>query len=174
MLKRISTVAVGSAAALALLAAPAAAYTLNTDTNRGWVGKGEVQTVFGLNNKVMQTAHNQVTFSYAGTQTYEFDCEWDTGVKNVTHHVNTKTVDRTVTAAVADRDRRTGQWTGWYITLGSVVGDASQPTDADCGAEGNEMKTIVPGSIATVGGESPTLFATHNGVTKALTLTPAA
>lgn len=170
MRARTALVSVLAAGLVALGATGASAYTL-TDAGTGFVGKGEVQTLFGLNNKAMQSAHTSVSFSYEGTQTYEFDCEWDTGTRNVTHHVNTKTVDRTVSATVASEDRKTGQWTGWNITLGTVSGDAGEPNDSDCGSEGNQMKTVVPGSVTTVGGESPTVYATLNGVTKALTLT---
>ena len=170
MLKKLTILL--AVAMTALVGASAAfAYTMDAD-GKGFVGKGEVQTVLGFNNKQMQAAHTAVTFNYVASTTYEFDCEWDTGTKNITHHVNTKEATTQVNAAVASDSRKTGQWTGWNLLgfSGGAANPVAEPTDADCGAEGNAMKTIVPGSVELIS-SSGSLYAVHNGASYLLTPT---
>lgn len=167
-MRKLTCLLLGSAAALTLTATPAlAAVTLDTATGTGFVGKGDVQQPLGLNNAALQNAVDKglLTWSYEGTQTYAFECEWDTGVKKVTHHVNTKVVERSASAAVTATARKTGQYTGWHITLGSITGGEGAPTDADCGAEGNGMKSVVPGSVRPVGGETAPVLRVEYTVT---------
>jgi uncharacterized protein YaaQ len=139
-------------ATIAVLASTgtAAASVAYDPATGGFVGKGDVQTALGLNNKAMQNAHEAVTFSYDATVGYSFECEWYTGPeRNRTYHRTAgEPVSVQVGGTVVDNDRKTGQWTGWNlqpVTVGG--GTASEPVDADCGAEGNELKTIVPGSV---------------------------
>ena len=154
---------------LALFAGSASALvTFDSSTGRGFVGKGDVQTVFGWNNATTQQNHMGVTFKYEATTEYEFECEWYTGPdRNRKHHVNTKTERTNVNAAMASDSRKTGQWTGWNLNgfSGGTPNAVAEPTDADCGSEGNEMKTIVPGSIQKVS-ESSALYAVHSGAEK--------
>jgi hypothetical protein len=164
----------GALTAVAVMATAAyAIVTFDVATGTGFVGKGDVQTLLGLNNKAMQNVHTQVTFKYVATTEYSFDCEWYTGPDhNRTHHVNTKTEDFGINSSVASESRKTGQWTGWNLNgyTGAAPGDgANGPVDADCGAEGNDMKSIVPGSIAVISSTGG-LFAVYNGVDYALTV----
>jgi hypothetical protein len=165
----VKTAALGAATVI-VSAGPASAYTLNGD-GTGYVGKGEVQTLLELNNKAMQAAHTAVTFKYVATSEVSFDCEWYTGPDhNLSRHHNTKTSTVAVDAVVASESRKTGQWTGWDLSGVPASGSTTAPvvTDADCGAEGNQMKKVVEGSVevgATTGG----LFATYDGVDYLLT-----
>lgn len=139
----------GAIAAIAVTASAAYAIVTYNPATGGWAGKGDVQTAFGWNNKVMQNNHQAITFEYDATVGYSFECEWYTGPDhNRTYHLQEKTVTFGVAGTIADTDRKTGQWTGWF--LGAIVGDvgeATEPVDSDCGAEGNGMKSIVEGSV---------------------------
>ena len=144
--KLYAAIALALAAMLVASTAALALVTFNAQDGTGFVGKGDVQTVLGLNNKDMQTAHTSVTFKYVATNTYGFECEWFTGpARNRTHHVQDKTADTQVNATVDSASRKTGQWTGWNLNgfVGGAPNSVAEPTDADCGAEGNQMKTIV-------------------------------
>jgi hypothetical protein len=139
-------------AAIAMVATTgtAAAAVVYDPAEGGFVGKGDVQTALGLNNKQMQGAHQGVTFSYDATVGYTFECEWWTGPeRNRTYHrTDGEPVSVQVGGVVADADRKTGQWTGWKLDPVAVgAGTAPEPTDADCGAEGNANKSIVEGSV---------------------------
>jgi hypothetical protein len=139
----------------------ARAITLNGD-GTGFIGKGDVQAAFGWNNATMQQRHTAVTFSYELSVGYTFACEWWTGPDhNLTYHSNTKSKSTELTASLAADSRKTGQWTGWNIgdvpTGGAGAPDA--PVDADCGAVGNGMKSIVEGSVEASGDPAPALYA---------------
>jgi hypothetical protein len=149
---------------LGLIATQAAAIvTFDPTTGTGFVGKGDVQTAFGWNNAKMQREHEEIKFKYVASTTYAFDCEWYTGPdRNRTRHENTKTAATNVDAKIASESRKTGQWTGWNLRgyAGGAPNQPAEPTDADCGAEGNEMKTIVPGSVE-VSASTGRLLAIH-------------
>lgn len=170
MLKKL-TILLAVAMASLVAASAAFAYTMDAE-GKGFVGKGEVQTLLGFNNRDMQAAHQQVTFEYVASSTYEFDCEWTTGNRNVTRHVNTKEATTQVNAVVDAESRKTGQWTGWNLLgfSGGAANPVAEPTDADCGAVGNEMKTIVPGSVELIS-SSGGLYALYNGASYLLTPT---
>ncbi len=151
--------------AVFLLSAVAfAAVTFDPATGTGFVGKGDVQLAFGWNNAQMQANHQAVTFKYVAAATYAFDCEWYTGPEhNRKRHENTKTAESGINISIAADSRKTGQWTGWHLKgfTASVPAPAA-PTDADCGAEGNEMKTLIPGSVELLT-SSGGLYAVHAG-----------
>ncbi len=139
--------------------------TFDSESGTGFVGKGDVQTAFNLNNKQMQAKHQNVTFKYVATATYEFDCEWYTGPDhNLKRHQNTQTAETGVNASIASDSRKTGQWTGWFLNgyPGGAQNPVAEPTDADCGAEGSEKKSIVEGSVEKIS-ESGGLYAVLNG-----------
>ncbi len=166
MSKRFA-IAMGLIAALALLVTPASAYTST------FVGKGEVQTAFGLNNSTMQKVHQSVTFQYDISTPVTFECEWYTGPdRNRKRHDVTVTKTIAVQASVASESRKTGQWTGWNLTNGLPALDPGSITitNADCGAEGNEMKSVVEGSVE-LGESTGGLYAVLNGERRLLTFT---
>lgn len=168
---RLSRTLLAAAAAGALAvtaAAPAAAYT------ETFVGKGEVQELLGFNNKQMQDAHDSVSFVYVAETEVSFACEWWTGPQhNRSYHTNTKVVTTGVDAAVASASRKTGQWTGWNLLAGLPTGGSAGSavvSDADCGAEGNGMKSVVEGSVE-VGETAGGLYAVYDGARYLLTPT---
>ena len=153
--RKSAALVAGLVAALVVVGSALAAVTFNPETGEGFVGKGDVQTALNFKNAQMQAAHKEVTFKYVATATYAFDCEWWTGPEhNLKRHETTLEAQTNVNASVASDSRKTGQWTGWNL-LGYPDGGGptpvAQPTDADCGAEGNEMKSIVPGSVELIG-----------------------
>ena len=142
-----------------------------TPESGGFVGKGDVQSAFGWNNAGMQANSPAVTFVYEATGGYSFECEWWTGPDhNRRHHTNTKTAEMDVNAVITGTRRTTGQFTGWNLDpLGDVAAAVDYPSDSDCGAVGNEMKSIVPGSIEPLSESSGgALYAVHNGVRQLL------
>ena len=137
----------------------------------GFVGKGDVQTAFGWNNATMQANAADITFTYEVTGGYSFECEWWTGPEhNRRHHTNTKTMELDITSTITGSRRITGQFTGWNLNpLTESIDDVGYPTDSDCGAEGNDMKSIVPGSIEPLSESSGgALYAEYAGTRKLL------
>jgi hypothetical protein len=130
-----------------------------------FVGKGDVQTLFGWNNHTMQANHEAVTFEYVAEVGYEFDCEWWTGPShNRTHHQNTQAVSMSVTSDVVSDNRKTGQYTGWYLTPINL--DEPVVSQPDCSGYG-AGKTFVEGTLEVgdiVGG----LYAVFEGEAKLL------
>jgi hypothetical protein len=157
---------IAASAALALGVAGVASGSVNYDpATGGFVGKGDVQSPLGLNNKQMQAVHTLVTFSYDATVGYTFECEWYTGPdRNRTYHKTAgEPISVNIGGVVPSYDRKTGQLTGWKLDPVSLSGgSAPEPTDADCGAEGNEMKSIVDGSVQSFT-EGGGLVAHYNG-----------
>lgn len=100
--------------------------------------------------------HEGITFRYVASTTYEFDCEWYIELtRNHTLHENTSSAATNMNVDIAAESQKSGQWTG---TRGGHKGAPTQPaepTDTDCGTEGNEMKAIVPGSIDVSVSTSP-------------------
>jgi len=147
--------AVLSLAAVASFATAAyAAVTFDTNTGMGWVGKGDVQTVFGWANRTMQANHTQVTFEYEQTAVYGFDCEWYTGSRNVRRHEISVTRAFQVGASILSDSRRTGQWTGWHLNGFSSGAPGALPDESTLSCNGNPEgdgysgeKTVVAGSV---------------------------
>jgi hypothetical protein len=98
-----------------------AAVNFDPATGFGFVGKGDVQTVFNLNNTRMQAVASSVTFTYENVTTYEADCVWTTGRSR---HIEPVTTTIGVAGSIAADPRRTGQWTGWNLN-GYVPGQIS-------------------------------------------------
>lgn len=72
---------IASLTGLAALAAAAAfaTVTFNPTTGLGFVGKGDVQRVFGWNNAAAQNNIPFITFTYNDVATYSAVCQWETG-----------------------------------------------------------------------------------------------
>jgi hypothetical protein len=173
MLKKMGAVAVLAAGLTLAAAGSASAYTMDS-AGVGWVGKGEVQTVYGWNNKVMQDNVTGVSFQYRATGTYEVTCEFDT--PGGTHHVLVKTDTTSVNATVGSDSRnnssgKQGPMTGWYLTgFGSTTttGQAIPAVGDGCpGNSGLGAVTSVTQTGATEGG----LYAVWSGQYKLLTPT---
>jgi hypothetical protein len=104
LMKCAAVAALGAGLVLAG-AASASAYTMDS-SGVGWVGKGEVQSAYGWNNKAMQDNVGGVTFVYDSTATYEVVCEFD---NNGGHHVVTNKKHTGVNVTVGS-DAQQQQW----------------------------------------------------------------
>jgi hypothetical protein len=161
-----------STAAIVLAATSAFATVIfDPASGTGWVGKGDVQMAYGWNNKTMQANHTAITFEYDATTHYEWVCEWTTneGKKGEKTHSQARTTTVGVAGQVGNRDRMTGQWTGWFLTgyTSSAAGSSEdfEPTcpGNDEGDGGSGEKTVVEGSlVATPMGQG--LYVAFSGV----------
>ena len=160
-----------AAAATAFISTAALAtisITVNGDSVTGFIGKGDVQSLFGLNNPKMQAVVNNVTFTYSDEVTVDYTCQWTTG-PDAHPTVHTQTFDRSgALTAVFNGPSRTnpnGSGTGWnisgniYITgslnslhnvipvLGGVCPDGSNKTvtDVELIDSGPSLTATVPG-----------------------------
>jgi hypothetical protein len=183
-------------AALAGIAAVAAAgvalasVTFDPVTGVGFVGKGDVQLVYGQNNSQIQNAlianPQAYTFSFVQVTSYDVVCEWDTvtGGKNskTIHHATTNTTSTAVNAAINGSPRQVKgqtQFTGFNLTgLGAVtvtgdpipqVGDSCHGDPADAAPNGIADLTSVQLSFDNLPGS---LFVTYLGNTQPLPITP--
>ena len=173
MFRKLAAVAALGAGLLLAAAGSASAYTLDA-SGVGWVGKGEVQTAYGWNNKAMQDNVGGVTFAYDSTATYEVVCEFDTPGGN--HHVITNTKTSGVLATVGSDARKNssgkqGPMTGWYLTgFGSVTSSGQAVPAVGDGCPGNSGLGAVT-SVTQTGTGDGGLYALWNGQRRLLTLT---
>jgi hypothetical protein len=165
-------------AGLALAGAAAVAFaavTFDPGTGTGFVGKGDVQIAFDWNNKALQDNFRGVTFTFVEQTDYVITCEWTTGEKNPTLHVQTKTKTVGVNGTLASAARKNssgkdGEVTGFFLTgYGSVVtegGNFTAPEEGDkCPANnqaGVDDGKVVTGVVVTATGAS--LNAVSEGV----------
>ncbi|MCK8434742.1 hypothetical protein G3I77_17460 [Streptomyces sp. D2-8] len=158
----------GAAAAVVLATGPAlAAVTLDPATGTGFVGKGDVQTVFGWNNKQLQANATGVSFSYDATTLYSAVCEWSTGVGTKGQKTHTITLKRqaAVSSAVAYDARERNQVTGFNLlgytstSTSGTVPSVGQP------CVGNEEGINHNGTWVSVDetGSTGTLSVSHAG-----------
>jgi len=160
------------AAAVACLVVAGVAFasvTFDPDTGTGFVGKGDVQTAFGLNNPQIQAILNAdpqaFTFSYNATDEYSAVCTWTTGpdhnqkVHNVSHTTNTEVV-----GALNGLPRPgPSQFTGFNLTgFGTPSDSGAVPVVGDpCPSNEGHGGTW---SSVELTSSSGGLYVTYNGV----------
>jgi hypothetical protein len=139
--------------AVAMLAVPTAAIaSVTIDAyGKGFVGKGDVQTAFGWNDAALQAKAGDVSFTYESKSddTYAVTCEWDTGNKQIVHHVQNKSASLIDSVAYdvtkVDRKNPNQKITGFNLTgkTGEIVTESGivPVVDASCPATGNEGGT---------------------------------
>lgn len=170
-MRHIIRAAVAAVAAVILTATAAgAAVTFDPETGTGFVGKGDVQTAFGWNNKVMQSNHQAVTFTYDSSAQYSQDCQKE-GRRETRHHTFKKSVN--INAAIVSDSRKTGQWTGWNLLHYGTTSGNGIPTDLctpGVGEDGQSGWEPVEGAVVTKveGSESGGLYAWFNGDSRLL------
>jgi len=156
-------------------ATSASAYTMDS-SGAGWVGKGEVQSAYGWNNKAMQSNVGGVTFVYDTTATYAVTCEFDTPGSN--HHVITQEKSTGVTATLTSDARnnssgKDGPMTGWHLTgFGTTTTDGQALPAVGDGCPGNSGLGAVT-SVEQEGAGDGGLYAVWSGQRRLLTLTVA-
>ena len=163
----------GLAAGLAAAGMAFASVTLNDD-GTGFVGKGDVQTAFGWNNKAAQDNAKKVSFSFGEVATYSYVCVWTTGEGTrgeQTHYVTHRT-NAAINWDIAYDARLKNQYTG-YILKGwgttTESGDAVPNVGDPCpGFPGNGAVVDSVTEESNSGG----LYVTFNGVSVLLPETP--
>ncbi len=122
----------------------------------GFVGKGEVQSIFDWNNAGLQQNADKVQFRFVDNAgSYEWVCEWWTGPENNRKRHTQDMIEITgVSSAVGydARKNKQGQITG-FLLEGWNGASTSQAFEPYCTAEGNQMKTFVEGSLVALEGD---------------------
>jgi hypothetical protein len=163
-IKRLALAGVAAAALTAVaFAGPASAsVTVNAD-GTGFVGKGDVQTVLGLNNAQMQNTPVSFTMKSTTTQSFDWTCVKTMVTGNGTvketrqERANVTTTD--VTAVVSNVARVKNQITGYNLTgLGATtttsVVDGPAPQSCPDASSGFELDpdSVVSGVPSTTNG----------------------
>jgi hypothetical protein len=167
--------AMGLALVAMLVAAGAvfAAATFNPETGEGFVGKGDVQTAFNLNNKQLQQQAENVSFTFVTVSEVSWTC---TNTRNENEQVRSRTITSEGLFESVTRDNKK-QVTGFLLT---GFDPASPPETSTEGPPLNSCPSG-PWTLTEPAGdpvpvpEESGLFATLNGVTVQIPLTaPAA
>jgi hypothetical protein len=164
----------GAAATALISTAAFASVTFNSTTGTGFVGKGDIQVLYGWNNAQAQSNAKLVTFSYDATDTYDVECEWTTETggpnsKTVYHDITVPRHTRVASSIQAD-PRKTGQYTGYNLSgFGTTTTEGTVPVvGGTCpGASSVAIITAVTPTGSTGG-----LSVTFNGVSYLLPNTP--
>jgi hypothetical protein len=115
-MKRIAAAAAAAGFALVLSAGSAlAAVTFDPATGTGFVGKGDVQTVYSWNNAALQANHTAVKFRVNSTtvEAYSWEC---TNTKNEKIQPRANVTTSTVQGLLSSTARERNQITGFNIT----------------------------------------------------------
>lgn len=114
----------------------------------GFVGKGDVQSLFDWNNSMMQENAHLVQFRFMSAGTVYWYCTWTTGpASNQTVHIQKRPeVSIGVNGAVAydARRNRNGQVTGFIL---HGVDEYGNPDYAELGSCGGPTHVLVPDSF---------------------------
>ncbi len=148
-LKTMGAVAGCLAAALAGYAA-----VIVDDEGVGFVGKGDVQRALGWNNAALQLNASLLGFYFVSEEEASWECEWWTGpTQNRRRHSSTKKTVQSINASIAYDARKNskGQITGFNLNgFGGSLVDTDGDEVGTCPTEnGNQLKTMVPGSLET-------------------------
>jgi len=121
-----------------------AAVTFNPDTGTGFVGKGDVQTVFGWNNATLQRNAAGVSFVYEEETTYAAVCTFITGEGTrgeQTHNVSQRK-ESNLSSSIQPDPRVRNQITGFNLLgITSTTTSGTVPeVDGACVVGANEGK----------------------------------
>lgn len=143
-------------ALVSLFAAMSANASVIYDENGvGFVGKGDIQSLFDWNNSQLQENASLLEFRFITAGSVTWQCEWFTGPTQKRHvnSVSTHAVD--TSAAIDPRKNSKGMITGFNLS-GTVDGGEEAYGIGDCNGLGAD-KTLVEGSIVYEGDENPLL-----------------
>lgn len=164
-----------AAAATALVSTAAlASVTFDSSSGTGFVGKGDIQLLYGWNNAKAQSNAKLVSFGYDATDTYDVECQWTTTTggpspKEILHDINVPRHTRIASSVAAD-PRKTGQYTGYNLSgFGSTTSEGTVPVVGGA-CPGNSNVGII--TAVTQTGSTGGLSVTFNGITYPLPNTP--
>ena len=98
-----------------------AAVTFDSETGEGFVGKGDVQQVFGWNNKQLQENADAIQFRLNSSEETTWTC-YNSHNEKEQNRQNTSTIEGVVTAVERTRNQVTG------FILEGYDGDVTQET----------------------------------------------
>ena len=161
MRKLLSVAAAAAATVIVSAGAANASVTVNPD-GTGFVGKGDVQTVLGLNNKAIQGLDVQFTVNTVTTQSFDWTCTkvvvTGNGSERVTVQERANVTTTSTTGLLSSIARVKNQETG-YNLLGfngaPVVTETNDgPKVGSCPADQSEFDegSIVEGLVVPVSG----------------------
>lgn len=111
-----------------------------------FVGKGDVQSALGWNNKQLQDNANGLKWTYEISETYEITVEWTTGEGTRGEKTHVVTHERTVNvnSAVTYQARQQNQVTGFYLTIGDTptTGNIPEVGDTFPGNSGHTVTSV--------------------------------
>ncbi len=162
-----------AAAATALISTAAfASVSFNSSTGTGFVGKGDIQVLYGWNNAQLQSKAGGVSFAYDARDTYDVTCEWDTGNHNIVHHIVDHPTHTNITSSIAYDPRQVKgqkQITGFNLNgFGTTTSQGNVPEVGGSCPNGNSGIITAVELVSSVGG----LTVTYGGVTYPLPNTP--
>lgn len=168
---------IAAAAALAAVSSAAmASVSFDSTTGTGFVGKGDIQTLYGWNDATLQKNAAGVTFAYNVEETYRYDCTFTIVIgkdKTPTPQTVTRGKSTSVNGAVAYDSRKNGlgKITGFNLTgFGATVSDGVVPVEGGSCPGG----PLNDGTISNVVLQSSTggLSVSYGGVSYPLPNTP--
>jgi opacity protein-like surface antigen len=163
-MRKLTLLLVAIAATVALSATAAfAAATFNPATGEGFVGKGDVQTAFNLNNKQLQEQAQNVSFSFVSVTEQTWVC---TNTNNENTQERARTTESQGLFEKVTRDNKK-QVTGFLLT---GFDTETAPTTSTEGPPLNSCPSgpwtlTQPAGDPVLVPELSGLFATLNGVT---------
>ena len=152
----LALVAMGVAAATVFAAA-----TFNPQTGEGFVGKGDVQTAFNLNNRQLQQNAESVSFSFVTVTEQTWVCT-NTNNQNTQERARTTETQGLFNSVTRDNKR---QVTGFLLTgfdTASTTTSTDGPPLNSC--PGGPWRLTQPAGDPVAVPEESGLFATLNGV----------
>ena len=154
-----------------------ATWWLNAD-GTGFVGKGDVQVLYGWNNKQLQTNAPGVTFTYNTVTAYTITCEWWTGPTNnrkvhqVDHKRSAGILSSLAYEARKNSNGKDGDITGFFLRgWGSITEDSGDvpAIGAACPGEPGTGAIVIAVDVTSTSGG---LYVTFGGVTYLLPVPP--
>lgn len=169
--------AAAAAASLLFSSAASAAVAFDSSTGTGFVGKGDVQLLYGWNNKALQDNASGVSFAYSAVDTYDVECYWETVTGNgkiIVHDINIPR-HTSVSASVAYESRKNSQGkdgpvTGFNLNgFGTTVTQGTVPVVGGSCPGQSQVATIIEVNLVSSSGG---LTVSHGGTTYPLPNTP--
>lgn len=146
-LKRFGSFAIALAALALTLSTVAAAVDFDAETGEGFVGKGDVQTALGYNNKQLQDNAEDLVFSASSVSETTWVCQRDAGTQTQ-ERATTTTTQGVVSKVLRERNQVTGFILNGYDGDPVIVHDG--PDIGSCPTFWSE----VPDSRETTPGET--------------------
>jgi hypothetical protein len=144
-------------AAVAVFATAASAAWWIDGEGKGFVGKGDVQTALGLNNKELQAIAENLTFYYEDAATYAVTCTKELDKKELTKTFNRK---RGISSSVDYSPRSRNQVNGFDLTGFLDEDSVDFGTTNPCGTEGDPVASgwTMVGEPELIGSTSGILY----------------